>query len=254
MATRNPQLLAAMTWPQIRSLVTDQKLCVLPVGATEQHGRHLATGTDTVIAESICQAASARTGVPVLPTVSVTSSNAHTARWPGTFSLGPRLLIEVLLAMAGWVKGCGFERLLIVNAHVGNVGPLAVAADELRFVGDLRVGVVHWFSLSHEIAARVTADAADWHAHAAETSLMLHLRPDLVQTEQIDDDPDRTRDLVLGYTVAETSRAGTTGAPSLGSAQDGAELFELIIDTLVARIETARCEQPPIPRDSRAPP
>ena len=117
-----------------------------------------------------------------------------------------------------------------------------------------RVGVVHWFSLSHEIAARVTADAADWHAHAAETSLMLHLRPDLVQTEQIDDDPDRTRDLVLGYTVAETSRAGTTGAPSLGSAQDGAELFELIIDTLVARIETARCEQPPIPRDSRAPP
>lgn len=247
MSAGDPRLLAEMTWPQIQALIEDgEALCVLPVGATEQHGRHLATGTDTMIAEAICHAASARTGVPVMPVLSVGSSNAHTNAWPGTFSLGPRLLIDVILALAPWVRDCGFTRLLIVNAHVGNVGPLAVAADEMRFVGELRVGVVHWFQLNDEIARRVTADAGDWHAHAAETSIMLHLRPDLVHRDEIADDPDRTEGLVLSYTVAETSQAGTTGAPSRGSAEEGAKLFELVVEALAQRIETARSERPPL--------
>lgn len=246
-ATGDPRLLAEMTWPQIQALVEGgETLCVLPAGATEQHGRHLATGTDTIIAEAICRTASGRTGVPVLPALSVGSSHAHTSAWPGTFSFGPRLLIEMLLALAPWVRGCGFSRLLIVNAHVGNAAPLAVAADELRSAGELRIGVVHWFELSDEIGRRVTADALDWHAHAAETSLMLHLRPDLVHNDQVADDPDRTEGLVLSYTVAETSRFGTTGTPSHGSAEQGAELFELVVDALAQRIETARSERPPL--------
>ena len=254
MAPGDPRLLAEMTWPMIRALVEDgENLCVLPVGATEQHGRHLPTGTDTMIAERLCRAASARTGVPVLPVVSVGSSNAHTTAWPGTFSLGPRLLIDVLLALAPWVRGCGFTRLLIVNAHVGNAAPLAVAVDELRSAGELRVGVIHWFELNDEIARRVTFDAQDWHAHAAETSLMLHLHPDLVHRDQVADDADRTDGLVLSYTVAETSRSGTTGAPSQGSAEQGAELFELVVDALAERIEAARSESPPIAGPESAP-
>jgi len=247
MAARDARLLAEMTWPQIQALVEGgETLCVLPVGATEQHGRHLATGTDTIIAEAICRAASARTGVPVLPALSVGSSNAHTSAWPGTLSFGPRLLIDVVLALAPWVRHCGFTRLLIVNAHVGNLGPLAVAADELRSAGELRVGVVHWFQLNDEIGRRVTADARDWHAHAAETSLMLYLRPDLVDGDEVVDDPDRTQGLVLSYTVAETSQTGTTGAPSRSSAEQGAELFELVAEALAQRIKTARSESPPL--------
>src|SRR5450755_4615403 len=148
--------------------------------------------------------------------------------------------------IAPWVRDCGFTRLLIVNAHVGNAGPLAVAADELRSGGELRVGVVHWYTLDDEIAGRVTADARDWHAHAAETSLMLHIRPDLVDCGEILDDPDRTEGLVLSYTVAETSRTGATGAPSRSSAEQGAELFELVVEALAQRIATARSERPPL--------
>jgi creatinine amidohydrolase len=251
MGAHEPRLLAEMTWPQILALIdAGETLCLLPVGATEQHGRHLATGTDTVIAEEVCRAASARTGAPMLPTLWVGSSDAHTTEWPGTFSLGPRLLIEVVLSLARWVRSSGFERLLIVNAHVGNVSPLGVAVDELRSAGLLRVGVVHWFELNEEIARRVTTDARDWHAHAAETALMLHLRPDLVQRDEISDDQDRTEGLVLSYTVAETSRTGATGSPSSASAQQGAELFELVIRALVERIEVARREQPPIAKSA----
>jgi creatinine amidohydrolase len=83
-----------------------------------------------VIAEELCRAASIRTGVPVLPALWSGSSDAHTDKWPGTFSLGPLLLVDVVVALARLVSSCGFGRLLIVNAHVGNVGPLAVAVDE----------------------------------------------------------------------------------------------------------------------------
>jgi creatinine amidohydrolase len=215
------------------------------VGAVEQHGRHLPASTDTDIATAVCRAASARTGAPLLPTLWAGSSQAHTTAWPGTLSLSPRLLIDVVVELATWIRASGFTRLLLVNAHVGNAAPLRVAVDEIRARGKLRVGLVSWYELTPEIAAEVTADADDWHAHAAETSLMLHLRPELVDRDEIRDDEDRTGDLVLSYTVAETSREGLTGAPSRASAEQGAALFEAVITALAERIERARTEEPP---------
>ena len=78
-------LLEELTWPGVAELVAGgESLCLLPVGATEQHGRHLPLSTDSEIATAICRAASERTGVPVLPTVTIASSHAHTTKWPGT--------------------------------------------------------------------------------------------------------------------------------------------------------------------------
>jgi creatinine amidohydrolase len=74
---------------------------------------------------------------------------------------------------------------------------------------------------------------------------MLHLRPELVDRDAIRDDPDRTGDLVLSYTVAETSREGLTGAPSRASAAKGAELFEAVVEALSERFTRARAEEPP---------
>jgi creatinine amidohydrolase len=241
-----PLLVENLTWPAIARLVeAGHALCVLPVGAVEQHGRHLPASTDTDIATAVCRAASARTGAPLLPTVWAGSSQAHTTAWPGTLSLSPRLLIDVVVELAAWIRASGFTRLLLVNAHVGNAAPLRVAVDEIRTRGELRVGLVSWYELTPEIAAEVTSDADDWHAHAAETSLMLHLRPELVDRDEIRDDEDRTGDLVLSYTVAETSREGLTGAPSRASAEQGAALFEAVVIALAECIERARTEEPP---------
>jgi creatinine amidohydrolase len=246
MGDGRPVLLEDLTWPSIAALVdAGEPLCVLPIGATEQHGPHLPVSTDSEIATAVCRAASARTGVPLLPTLWVSSSQAHTTAWPGTLALPPRLVVDVVVELARWVRASGFTKLLVVNAHAGNVGPLRVAVDEIRHAGDIRVGVVHWFDLTQEIAAEVTADADDWHAHAAETALMLHLRPELVDLAEVRDDDDRTRGLVLSYTVAETSRTGVTGAPSRATAKQGAALFEAVVSGLADRIERARTESPP---------
>lgn len=247
MVDNRPCLLAELTWPQITRLVeAGEELCVLPVGATEQHGPHLPASTDTDIAEAVCREASRRTGVPVLPALWASSSQAHTAKWPGTLSLSPRLLVEVVVELARWVRAGGFTKLLILNAHVGNLGPLKVAIDEIRALGNLRVGLLNWYELTPAIASQVTADADDWHAHAAETALMLHLRPELVDSAQVRDDPDRTAGLVFSYTVAETSVEGLTGAPRSATPEQGAALFEAVVAALVERVEAGRVENPPL--------
>lgn len=242
---RPPVRLAELRWPEIAALVeAGESLCVLPVGATEQHGPHLPIGTDTMIATALCEAASARTGVPLLPTLWVSSSHAHTTAWPGTVSLPPRDAIGVVVEIGGWVAASGFTKFLIVNAHAGNAGVLKVATEELRHDARIRPGLLHWFELEG-VRERVTADAADWHANAAETALMLHLHPQLVERAAIRDDADRTGDLVLSYTVRETSREGHTGAPSRATAANGAEVFQAAVDGLVERFERARRETAP---------
>jgi creatinine amidohydrolase len=165
-------------------------------------------------------------------------------------SLSPRLLVEIVVELAGWVHASGFGKLLILNAHVGNLGPLRVAVDEIRAQGDLRVGLLHWYELTPAIAADMTADAEDWHAHAAETALMLHLRPELVDRAQVRDDSDRTAGLVFSYTVAETSVEGLTGAPSTATEEQGAALFEAVVAALVERVEAGRAEKPPLGQGS----
>lgn len=241
-----PRLLDELSWPEIATLVEDgESLCLLPVGATEQHGRHLPVGTDTAIASAVCRAASERTGVPVLPPLAIASSQAHTAKWPGTIALPPRLLVEVIGSAARWIRASGFRKLLLVNGHVGNVAPLKVAVDEIRHEGPLRVGLLSWYDLTPEIAGAVTHDADDWHAHRAETALMLHLRPELVRADEVRDDPDRTRGLVFSYTVAETSVDGLTGAPSEATPEEGRRLFEAVVAGLAERVEAARVEEPP---------
>jgi creatinine amidohydrolase/Fe(II)-dependent formamide hydrolase-like protein len=113
-----------------------------------------------------------------------------------------------------------------------------------RRTWSLRPGLLHWYELDG-VRDRVRADAADRHANAAETSLMLHLHPELVDLDAITDDPDRTAGLLLSYTVRETSRLGHTGSPSHATAAEGELLFETAAGELAAAFVRARGEEPP---------
>lgn len=221
-----------------------QVLCVLPVGATEQHGPHLPIGTDTMIATALCEAASARSRVPMLPALWASCSQIHTTAWPGTISVGACDLIGQVVQIGSWIAASGFSRLLLVNAHVGNAGALKVAVETLRDGGEIRPGLINWYELE-EVSASVNEDAADWHANAAETAMLLHLSPELVDLDAIRDDPDRTAELLLSYSVRETSREGHTGSPTRATAADGALLFEAAAAALGERFERARAELPP---------
>ena len=247
-----PILLEHLAWPEIASLREQNGgVLMLPLGATEQHGPHLPVSMDTLLAEAVCHAASACNGVPVLPALRYTTSQGHTTKWPGTFSLRHETFIHTLCDIAAWAHATGWKRLLFVNSHFGNDASARVAMDLLRlsYLGKLQIGLVHVFKLSDAIWAEYTADAADLHANQAETSLMLYLHPELVHMDRLSssDDPDRTAGTVFSHPVAQTSLNGVTGHPSRATVEQGKRLFDAMVDKLTETLKRAISEEPPLP-------
>jgi|ERR1700744_5759756 len=240
------------TSTQIAQLDLGDRVGLVPVGATEQHGPHLPTDTDTRIAQAICDAAAARCDATiVLPAVAIGCSLGHGTTFPGTLSLFPEELARLLIRIAEWSALSGLTRLIFVNAHMGNAAALAAATDRLRFLRpDLKSGWFDWWNASRAVTAEALADGEDMHANRAETSLALYLFPDLVdKRSMIDaDDPDRTAALTFRYTAAELSRNGVTGRPSQATASLGKTLFEAVVNVVVAKARTGVSEEPPLLR------
>ena len=248
MASRRWEELA---WPELATLRTlgDGEVGLIPVGATEQHGPHLPTGTDTIVAQALCDAVSAKTGAPVLPAIPVACSYGHGTELPGTLSLSPELLAAVSRQYVEWAATSGLTRILFVNSHFGNAASLGIATDHLRlFRPDLRVGVVNWWSADPEVARETVVEGDDVHAHRAETSLMLAIAPDLVHLDRLSnsDDPDRTADLVFRYTAPALSTNGVTGRPSEATPELGRRLLDLTVAAISAAVERGRTEKPPL--------
>lgn len=235
-----------MTLDDIAGAAGAGAVAVLPVGATEQHGPHLATGTDTLLAEHIAEAAAELTGDIVLPALPYGCSLGHTDRWPGTLSLHPTTMITVVVELGRWAYASGFRKLMLVNGHATNGPPCQSAILQLRYeLPDLRPGFVSIFELTPEIAKRYTEDAPDFHANEAETSMLLHLAESNVKRERAVDEPDRTVGRVLSYAMPAVTRSGVVGTPSTASAARGADLVEQLVDALAELLKRARAERDP---------
>lgn len=249
--TTGPMRWEDLTWPEVEEHFDGRpsEVALLPIGATEQHGPHLPIGTDTIIATELCNAVSAQTGAPVLPSVTVGCSYGHGTALPGTLSLAPGHLASLVTDVVSWLAGSGVRRVLTVNGHFGNQASLAVAGDHLRHERpDLRFGVVNWWTLSPAISAETLADGADVHANRAETSLMMALAPAHVRLDQLvlADDEDRTGGLVFRYTAPVLSTNGVTGRPSEATPELGRWLRDEIVAAVSAAVERGRVEEPPL--------
>lgn len=240
-----------LTWEEIRSLVSSgMDAAILPIGATEQHGPQLTVGMDSLLGRALCSSVAARAGVPCLPLLPYGCSLGHSHRWPGTLALSPQTLISVITDIGDWLYPAGIRKLFLVNSHVTNEAPLRCALEILRArYDDFSIALFNTGKLNPEIAAAFSQDADDWHANAAETSLVMHLQPAATRPEKLkfSDDPDRTAGKIFSHPVNRTSLNGVTGAPSQATAQAGKVLFEKLEQALVALIERGLHESPPLP-------
>jgi creatinine amidohydrolase len=246
-----PRRWEQLTGPDVGQLLADdpRQVCLMPVGATEQHGPHLPTGTDTIIATRLCDEVSGRTGALVLPALSLGASFGHGTTFAGTLSAAPEELAGQVRRTVEWAVYSGVRRLVVVNAHVGNTAALSVAGDHLRLEQDgIRVGVVNWWQLDEWVTREVSADGEDWHANRAETSLLLALTPEFVDMSKAAtaDDHDRSAGLVFRYTARELSTNGVTGRPSSATPELGIRIRERVVAALVELVKRARDEAPPL--------
>ena len=240
----------SLTWEEIGALpAAGMDMVLLPVGATEQHGPHLGVGMDTACANSVAHAVSAATGVPVLPALPYGCSLGHSRRWPGTISLQPQTLMDTVVQIFDWVHAFGFRRMLMINGHVTNFAPLRCALELIRSqFHDAMVALRNVAEISPRVREIFFADAEDWHANAAETSLMLAKAPELVRPEKVftSDDEDRTGGCLFAHPVYKTSLNGVTGYPSRASAIQGETLFSWMVEDLSEQVRRGLKEQPPL--------
>jgi creatinine amidohydrolase len=239
----------SQTWTELPETLAEVNCsAILPVGSVEQHGPHLGVGTDSWIAEDVCRAVSEKTGVPMLPTLPYGCSLGHSHKWPGTIALPPKVLIDTVFHIGKWAYGSGVRRLFIVNAHVTNAAPLRCALEMLRYeFQDLMVAAINTPEVSTRVRDAFFCDAADWHANAGETALLMARKPDWVRPDKIGeaDDPDRTESCVFAHPVNHTSSNGVTGTPSAATVEQGNELMQWMVEDLAAIVRAGINEEIP---------
>ena len=243
-----PVLWEELTWEQITALRDGgMNLVILPVGATEQHALHLPVGVDTVSAIAIASGVSAQTGIPVLPALPYGCSLGHSKKWAGTISLRPETLAKLILEITEWVYSAGFTRILLLNGHVTNWAPLRCGLENVRHTyPDMRIALRSIWEISPKIHEFYHHDAANFHANCAETSVMLSLRPDLVQLDKAIDEPDRSAGCFFAYTVNKESIHGGVGSPSKADINFGKTILETCITELSAQLKRAMTEETPL--------
>ncbi len=167
-----------LTWKEVEAALERGVDAVLvPIGATEQHGLHMPLDTDCFIARSLCARAAeagAAEGVELLvaPTLNVTLSWYH-MQFPGAVRLSTTTFLQVFREVCDSLAHHGFENLVAVNGHGGNIAALTVAVNHYFETTGRRVFLVQWWDLASDVLAEIEGPMI--HAEEAETSLALAL-------------------------------------------------------------------------------
>jgi creatinine amidohydrolase len=164
-------------------------LVILPIGAVEQHGPHLPTGTDSVIVETVAHraadlaAAAASRTLIIAPSVMVGASDHHL--WcAGTLSLSVSTTQAVLTDLLRSIAETGGRRVAIINGHGGNRGPVTAAAADASTTFPLTVATANYWQLAHP--DMLDPQVVPGHAGRFETTMMM-----AVAGERIGDTPVR---------------------------------------------------------------
>ena len=230
---------------------------IMPIGSVEQHGRHLPLGTDTMVAMTVAEDAAARTGAVVAPPLWYGWSPHHMVL-PGTMTIRPEILIEMLFDMISSLKDHGFKSFIVLNGHrIVNIPWMQLAAERAKRQLGVKVVLFDPAYMSKEIVASLEFGPVG-HSEEIETSHMLYRNPELVHLEKATDNPVRQTPLysvdpsfsgdTLCYvpgTVKDMKHSadtagGTTGSPSKSSTEKGLIYHEHLVKNMVQVIEQLR--------------
>ncbi|WP_247006128.1 creatininase family protein [Halorientalis litorea] len=231
--------LAEATWTDADA--ADTALAVLPVGSTEQHGPHAPLGTDALTAEAVAAAGAEQfedaheTEVVVAPAIPVGVAEEH-RQFTGTLWVSEDTFRDYVRETVESLASHGFDRVVVVNGHGGNVDALRELCGRVTRDTDAYAVPFTWFD------AVDAEDVEMGHGGPVETSILRHLHPELVREDSLDaaaeNGADRWGDweggVNLAYDTAEFSENGAVGDPREGSERVGERLFDEACAALAA--------------------
>ena len=217
---------------------SDAPIAVLPLGAVEQHSRHLPVGTDALIVETIATDLERRVPdeVLLLPTIFVGASDHHLAM-PGSVSVGSLAIADAAARQClSLARSSGVTRFLLLNGHGGNQPAVRIALEAIHSAepGLRAFGVDYWSLMFDRVDAEgIERPAAMGHADHIETSILLATRPELVRMDVAT--ADEYRDGLPGgvFTtdgIPERTSHGGVGDARRATSADGARYLAAAVD------------------------
>jgi creatinine amidohydrolase len=244
-------------WPDIRDAVTQDRVAVLPVGTVEQHGPHLPLVTDVLTAGEM-----SRRAVECVPEQAILlppvyySFNEHHMDFPGTIAIQGETVIRYVTDIGVSLARHGFRKILLVNGHGSNVPFLDIAARNITIQTEAICAMVSWWSLIPKglMSKLRESEYPGGMAHGCEleTSVLLYLRPDLVQFEKAERDIhfasseffywdlQQPSPIAFQEWFSRYSKTGTVGDPTKATKAKGEEFVNAVVERMVALIQEFR--------------
>jgi mycofactocin system creatininase family protein len=228
-----------MIIPTSGDIAISHRIVVLPLGSWEQHGPHLPLHTDTVIVDTVVDSALGDTSLGVntflrAPTLPITASDEHDG-FSGGLSSGTEALVATVVAIArsaSWARG-----ICIVNGHGGNISALGEISSALEYENI----PAHIWSLPSYVGG-------DMHAGHTETSLLLHIAPELVRSDLIEagatEITSHDIDLMKVSGVKAVSPNGVLGDPRQANADHGRKVLALYTESLITALRACAAQWP----------
>ncbi len=235
-----------LTWPLLREVSREGTLVVAPIAACEQHSRHLPTFTDTILVTAVAEGVEQRLPkqVLLLPTQWMGASSHH-LRFGATLSAEVDTHVTMICDMLTPLIEDGYQRLMVLNGHGGNIDTMHMALRRLqtRYPRRQVTAASYW-----DIAEKELAELAEGprktmgHACEFETSMVMALRPELVRRDEIKNDPPPPEPALRGLYISEDmkqrTQRGAVGYPELASADKGRKFLNAAIERTVEVVQT----------------
>jgi creatinine amidohydrolase len=172
--------LAEMSWQQAQAAFAKSDLAIIPTGAVEVYGPHLPLGSDGFVAQHLARRLAERVGAIIAPFVPVSDSRSLLS-FPGTLTVNSATFRSYLKDLCASLTRWGIKRILIINGHATSVAIVTDLGLELAVSG-IRVAQVDFWRAIAPMAPELLDTGALANRHAGEigTSVLLAVRPDLV--------------------------------------------------------------------------
>jgi creatinine amidohydrolase len=229
--------------PQVQEAADAKAALVLPVGQIEEHGRHLPLKTDLLIIRRVSEEAVRRLeGRPpchVLDPISYGYSGQVMKNWPGTFIIPQQTLTEMIKHVLTSVADMGFRKLIVLSGHGNHVGVLRTVAREVADATGIGPGVAFPYAFAGDVLEEhaQAGPGGSCHGGEFETSLMLHLAPELVDMHEAtfedrlrDEFPYSSREAFVSTWTRQKSKHGIYGDPTVAAADLGELAFEKMVE------------------------
>lgn len=239
--------LSHSTWAEVEQYLTRSRTIVIPIGSNEQHGPTGLLGTDWLCPEIIAHEAEKSADILVAPTFNIGMAQHHLA-FAGTISLRPSTFIA---AIGDWVRslaGHGFEKLLFLNGHGGNIASIEAAFSELyaeasfaRRRAGFALKLRNWWDLEgvDALARDQFPEGHGSHATPSEIAITQWAFPDARKTADYAPKIAPTGPIREALDFRKRFPDGRIGSdPGLATADKGGALVRLAVQSLVKEVET----------------